>query len=221
MHFSHVYLRLLVHTSHWMDDKWFKEQQRRAGVTAEEIAREMGRDRSVVSRIYTGRQVMSLEWGKAFAKVLGVPLDEVLSRAGVLQPEQAQTTRPGFAESDVTPFRGAGQYAQQTDARARLFGGGRPGVDVWTLKSAALSLMGYMPGDMVLLDTHLADRCIAGDVVIAQRYNAQSGTAETLLRRYEPPVLVAASANPDERRVLVVDGENVAIRGKVIASWRM
>ena len=57
-----------------MDDKWFKRQQKRAGVTAEDIAEELGRDRSVVSRIYVGRQRMTLDQARVFAKVLEIPL---------------------------------------------------------------------------------------------------------------------------------------------------
>ena len=57
-----------------MDDKWFKRQQKIAGVTAADIADRMGRARSNVSHILNGHQRMSLEWAKAFAEVLNVPL---------------------------------------------------------------------------------------------------------------------------------------------------
>ena len=80
--------------------------------------------------------------------------------------------------------------------------------------------MGYMPGDYILVDTNAADRARQGDAVIAQIYDNSAGSATTLLRRFEPPVLVAASMEPDERRVHIVDGTNVIIRGKVVASWR-
>ena len=43
----------VVTICHQMDDKWFKAQQKRVGVTADQIAAEMGRDRSAVSSIYT------------------------------------------------------------------------------------------------------------------------------------------------------------------------
>lgn len=202
-----------------MDDKWFKQRQKIAGVTAEDIAKRMGRDRSVVSHIYSGRQRMSLDWARAFAEVLNVSLDEVLQHAGVMDEQQAQTLRPGFSESDVAPWKGkdAEDRAVHTVAQAH---GEKPGVDVWQVKSPALSLMGYMPGDMMLVDTHAAERVRQGDVVVAQIYDNNKGSAFTLLRRYEPPVLVAASPDPADRRVHVVDGINVVIRGRVTASWR-
>lgn len=204
-----------------MDDKWFKQQQKRVGVTAEDIAKRMGRARSNVSNIYTGKQRMSLEWARAFSDVLQVPLDEVLKRAGALNERDARTVAPGFAESDAAPWLRDGVEGERTAAAAAALGGGRPGIDVWRVEGDALGLMGYLPGDLMLVDTNQSEMCRTGDVVIAQRYDGKTGVAHCLLRRYEPPVLVAASTNPEERRVLIVDGSNILIRGKVTASWRV
>jgi len=203
-----------------MDDKWFKAQQKRVGVTADEIARRMGRTRSNVSHILNGKQRMSLDWAQAFADVLKVPLAEVLERAGAGQPQTARQLASGFAESDAAAWIPHGSDDRQVPTMAAAMGQ-RPGVDVWEVKSPALALMGYMPGDYMLVDTHAAERVRAGDVVIAQVYDNAKGAATTLLRRFEPPVLVAASMAPEDRRVHVVDGVNVVVRGKVISSWRV
>lgn len=203
-----------------MDAKWFKDRQKQVGVTAEDIAREMGRARSNVSHILNGHQRMSLDWARAFARVLNVTVDEVLRRAGALEDPEAQTLRPGFADSDAMPFTGRGGAAEATGTTAQSLGGGRPGIDVWTVRSDALLLRGFLPGDHILVDTHQSERCKSGDIVMAQLYNWQTGTAETILRIYEPPVLVMASAGPAAPMTRVVDGQNVVIKGKVIASWR-
>ncbi|MBW4972103.1 helix-turn-helix domain-containing protein [Roseovarius mucosus] len=203
-----------------MDDKWFKSRQKELGVTADQIAARMGRNRSAVSHIYSGNRKMSLEWARAFAEALDVTVDEVLRRAGALDEPEAQTLRPGFAESDAVPFVGKGGARETTEATAQGMGGGRPGIDVWTVKSDALALRGYLPGDHILVDTHQSERCKSGDIVVAQIYNWQTGTAETILRVYEPPVLVMASAGLVAPITRVVDGQNVVIKGKIIASWR-
>lgn len=203
-----------------MDEKWFKNQQRKVGVTADQIADHIGRHRSIVSRVYTGRQPMTLDLAKAFAEVLKVPLGTILEKAGVANPEVAQQVAPGFAESDATPWA---QPARQDDANrviATAMGGTRPGMHIWRVKGNGMLLGGYMPGDYMLLDTYAAERVQPGDAVIAQHYQP-NGTAITVLRRYEPPVLVSSSADPADRRVLVVDGVNVVIMGKIIGSWRM
>lgn len=202
-----------------MDDKWFKAQQKKAGVTADDIAARIGRDRSVVSKIYSGQRTMSLEWAQAFSEVLLVPLAEVLERAGAAKASVARQLVSGFAESDAAAWIPQGGDDRQVPTMATAMGQ-RPGVDVWQVKSPALALMGYMPGDYMLVDTHAAERARPGDVVIAQVYDNAKGAATTLLRRFEPPVLVAASMAAEDRRIHVVDGVNVVVRGKVVASWR-
>ena len=203
-----------------MDILWFKQQQKKAGVTADEIAQKMGRTRANVSHILTGRQRMSLDWAKAFAEALQVPLATVLEKAGVTDAPTAQAFTPGFADSDAAPFvHGPGMAeGHQTRSIAQVMGE-RPGVDVWRVKSRAMALAGLLEGDFMLVDTHAAERVRAGDVVVAQVYGRNG--ANTVLRRFEPPVLVAASADPADGRVFVVDGQNVVIRGKVVASWRV
>jgi len=204
-----------------MDDRWFKAQQKRVGKTADHIAAVLGRDRSVVSKILSGKQRMSLEWAQAFSEALEVPLATILEKAGVTDEPTTQRLAPGFAESDAVPFTvgPSGGTGVTVKTIAEALGGGRPGVDVWRVKGGALALAGYLPGDFLLVDQHAAERVRAGDVVVAQVYQ-RNGTAMTVLRRFEPPVLVAASCNPEEGRVHVVDGENVVIRGKILASWR-
>lgn len=200
-----------------MDDKWFKTQQKKVGVTAEDIARRMNRSRSNVSHILNGKQRMSLEWAKAFSEVLQVPVATVLEKAGAADPATAQQLSPGFAESDAAPFVARGMDDRAPMTLAQAFGA-KPGVDVWSVKGRAMVLAGYMPGDFILVDTHAAERVKAGDAVIAQVYGRNG--ARTVFRRFEPPVLVAAGTDPADAGVHVVDGENVVIRGKVVASWR-
>ncbi len=204
-----------------MDDKWFKQQQKRVGVTADDIARKMGRTRANVSHILTGRQRMSIDWAKAFAEVLQVPLSTVLEKAGVADAPTAQSVSPGFSESDAAPWIPGPEPAgaREVSTVAQALGGGRPGIDVWRVKGQVMALSGLLAGDYLLVDTHQAERVKPGDVVVAQVYNPKGAT--TVLRRYEPPVLVSSSCDPTEARVHVVDGINVVIRGKVVASWRV
>lgn len=204
-----------------MDANWFKKKQKEAGVTADTIAQRMGRDRSVVSRIYIGRQRMKLSEAKIFAEVLGVPLNDVLHRAGLLtENEPGPTAAPiaGFGEGDAAPYTPGPAREAQHNAIAGAMGAG-PGVDVWQVKTDCLLMAGYHPGDRILVDTHQSERCRSGDVVIAQAYN-RYGSASTLLRRYQAPFLVTQTAGAAAPLVDMVDGNNVVIRGKVVACWR-
>jgi SOS-response transcriptional repressor LexA len=200
-----------------MDVNWFKQQQKLRGVTADDIAQIAGRNRTNVSHIYNGKQRMSLDWANAFAKALDVPVSLILTKAGEIDGNNETETR-GFAENDAAPFQIPPQNIKESTLADHL-GAGRAGVDIWTVNSATLVSEGYLPGDRILVDTNQADRCRAGDIVIAQVYNGQTGTAETILRRYEPPVLIAPAATAGNR-VLIVDNNNVIIRGRVVGSWR-
>lgn len=203
-----------------MDVRWFKERQKQVGVTADQIADRVGRARSNVSHIYSGKQKMSLEWARAFADALEVPLSEVLERAGIASSEDAKTVTPGFAEGDVIPWMPRESDRRKTPTIAEAFGA-RAGVDIWTVQTGSMALQGYLPGDYMLVDTHQSERVKNGDVVVAQIYDNAKNRAVTVLRRLEPPVLVAASMEPADRRVHIVDGVNVVVRGKVVASWRV
>ena len=204
-----------------MDTIWFKALQRRSGLTSFDLGEAIGRDRTVISRIINGTQRMTLEQARIFAEKLDVPLHEMLEKAGLADKGTAQQLAPGFHESDVAVWNPGPGGSEDRDVPtvAHALGGGRPGVDIWRVKSQAMALAGLLVGDFMLVDTHQSERVKAGDLVVAQVYNRTGAT--TVLRRFEPPVLVAASADPADGRVHVVDGINVVIRGKVTASWRI
>lgn len=216
--YTDINFRLSVLTSDAMDLAWFKKRQKQVGVTAEDIARRMGRARSNVSHILNGHQRMSLDWADAFAEVLQVDVATILEKAGVGSTALVAQLRPGFADSDAIPWQGQDRKPKSI---AGALGLDRAGVDIWQAKSSAMALQGILSGDFLLVDTHVSERSGAGDVVIAQIYNNSNGSATTVIRRFEPPVLVAASTDPSDQRVHVVDGVNVVIMGKVAASWRV
>lgn len=203
-----------------MDIQWFKKRQKQLGVTSHDLGSALQRDRTVVSKILNGHQNMSLEQAKIFARVLDAPLDEVLVRAGITDNDTASRFQPGFSDSDAARWVPKDDSQAPETAIARALGADRPGIDVWRVKTDALALAGYMPGDFILVDTNARDTVRAGDTVMAQVYDYQTGSANTLLRRYAPPTLVAASADLSHVTGQIVDHNNVVIMGKVIASWR-
>ena len=208
-----------------MDASWFKALQKKAGLTSFDLGEAIGRDRTAISKIINGTQRMTLEQAKVFAHLLGVPISEMVEKAGLAGRETAQQLTPGFSDSDAASWvPGPETTSAQIEAVvsvAYALGGNRSGIDVWRVKGRAMALAGLLDGDFMLVDGNASERVRAGDVVIAQIYNNATGTATTVLRRFEPPVLVAASVAPEDGRVHVVDGVNVVVRGKVVASWRV
>ena len=118
----------------------------------------------------------------------------------------------GLAE-DAVPFDAKGADPAITAAIKALIGG-RKAADPWTMRTRALERIGFLPGDIVIVD--LGRRAEAGDAVCAQVYDWRRAAAETVMRLYEPPYLVAASLDEGLRRPLVVDNEQVIIKGVLL-----
>lgn len=203
-----------------MDSNWFKTQQKKSGLNSFDLGELIGRDRTVISRIVNGHQKPTLEQAKIFANAFNEDLPVVLEKLGLADKTTAQSVSPGFNESDAAAWIPQGGADADNKAIANSLGANRPGVDVWQIKKNILPVLGYIKDDYIIVDTHKAERAQPGDIVLAQVYDNTKGTASTILRRYEPPVLLPPTTDPDNQKVHVVDGINVVIRGVVWASWR-
>ncbi|CDZ67658.1 Hypothetical protein NGAL_HAMBI2605_59390 [Neorhizobium galegae bv. orientalis] len=93
---------------------------------------------------------------------------------------------------------------------------GKNGIDTWTVRTRALELAGYIPGDLVVVDQNTSPQ--RGDVVVAQVYD-RNGEAETVMRIYETSFLIAASMDP-AHLVPILINKDVVIRGVVVSSFR-
>jgi hypothetical protein len=123
------------------------------------------------------------------------------------------STFRGLAE-DAVPFD-AKSADPAVSAAIKALIGGRQAADPWTMRTRALERRGYLPGDIVIVD--LGRRPEAGDAVCAQVYDWRRGAAETVMRVYDPPYLLEASLDEQLRKPLVVDNEQVIIKGVLLA----
>jgi len=93
--------------------------------------------------------------------------------------------------------------------------GDRQAAVAWTIRTRALECIGYLPGDIVIVD--LGRQPARGDVVCAEVYSLGRQDAEMVMRIYEPPILAAASFDEQVlRRPLMVDDARVTIKGVVL-----
>jgi hypothetical protein len=203
-----------------MDEKWFKEKKKLAGVTNSDIAALIGRDHTVVSKLVAGTQRMTYEWAQVFAEALDVPVSEVMEKAGLVDRVGAQMLRPGFRESDVVPLVASPGNEARAHEIARLLAATASAVEVWVVKSRAMALAGFVQGDYVVMDKEMTGRLRRGDYVIARAHLAGLGLTATVLRRFEPPVLVPAHPEPGLSAVQIIDEVSTVILGMVVASWR-
>ncbi len=94
-----------------------------------------------------------------------------------------------------------------------------PTQGLWTVRTRAIELAGYVPGDDLLADSAVGPR--ARDAVVVQILDQRVGTAETVLRVYDPPYVITETADPTARaKPLLVDNDRVAIWGVVVAAMR-
>ena len=142
---------------------------------------------------------------------------EAIAQAGGIPPyyTEASTAAPGFEEAEAEPL--LKPDGDEVIRAVNLLCEGRNGVDPWVLRSRALEQAGYMPGDILVVDLNATPQ--PGDCVCIQIYD-KTGRAETAFRLLEPPFLVAASADPQFRRPILIDNDRAQVRGVVIASIR-
>lgn len=197
-----------------IDGDWFRAAHDQAGVSLSEACRRMKRSPTFLQRVYSGRQQLKLPQAQQIAQMLGLPLPEVLRRAGlavaaadvVLAPQP-----PGLGDSDVAPIQ---DLAAHEKIRAVAPQG--PGQTLWAVRSDDMRLAGLLAGDRIVIDDRATPR--KGDVVLAQLYDWSRDTAVAVLRLYRPPFLLRPSLDADTP--LTVDGERVIIKGVVVSVRR-
>ncbi|MEO0680480.1 MAG: hypothetical protein AAF192_08705 [Pseudomonadota bacterium] len=201
-----------------MNSTFFKQRQKQLGLTNDDIAAAIGRDRTVVSHIYSGRRSMRPQEATVFANLLKLPLDDVLAEAGLVSGGDARIASSNQLAEDATPFRWKDEKAE--DVLGRVFGFYKSGVDVWRVNSDEMILGGYRKGDAIVVDARRPEIAQSGQDVIAQIYELEAGIARTVFRRIEPPYLFSLSTNPSCISPILIDNDRVSVRGVVVASWR-
>jgi len=146
-----------------------------------------------------GRNITKLE------KYSGIKLSAVVDTPSASGPR-------GLAE-DAVPFD-AGSADPAVSAAIRALIGGRQDADSRTVRTRALEGLGYLPGDIVIVDR--GRKPAPGDVVCAQVYDSGRREPETVMRVYQPPVLLAATFDEQLRRLLWVDDARIKIEGVVL-----
>lgn len=144
-------------------------------------------------------------------------VEKIAAVGGIPPYEVAPPHRPpGLAEDETTPYETIGTE-NLVDRAVAAYKNGRNGVEAWVMQSRALEHEGYVPGDILIVDQNVTPQ--SGDAVCAQLYS-RNGTAETVMRIYDHPFLVAASSDQLTRKPHLVDNASVVIKGVIIGSFR-
>lgn len=159
---------------------WLSVAEQRTKLNQTGLARLAGVDPSTLSKFKRGR-----------TRHLDNAVVERIASASGVAPYNSVDSRQSVDEAVPFAFDAAGDFS----AAVRDYIGGRNNLVPYVLKSPALLGLGYMPGDVVVLDVN-AD-WLPGDIVCAEHWRRRChGPPQIVFRRYQPPFLVAVSSDP-------------------------
>jgi len=117
----------------------------------------------------------------------------------------------GLAESELRHWTPAPEGTHDIDTLSN-------GVDWWEVRSFLLDLEGLLPGDKIAVD--LNKKAQPGDIVMAQVEGQNGHEVETVLRKYEPPLLTCRTTQREYPGPEFVDGSRVIIMGVAVSLRR-
>lgn len=188
---------------------WLTDVLRQTGKTPSALARAIGTSTSTLTRYLNQpdhKHVLSTRTIDAITRVTGLPGPPGAGSSGARLPAgEIDGMEINTQTGDV-----------RVDDAVRYLCAAENGLSPWRLNTRALEGVGYLPGDVVVVDLN-AD-AESGDVVVAQVYDQRG--AETVFRLYAKPFLTAAANDRVARVPLLVDDAHVCIRGVVVAMFR-
>jgi AraC-like DNA-binding protein len=163
------------------------------------LAKEAGFPTSTITRLfhddYTGSMNMA-----SIAKIVRASGKPAPRNIGGIDVDE------GFSEPQATMYTG------QPEEDLHL------GQTQWTCNTASLTSMGLMPGDSFILDQNTQPKY--RDMIVVQKYDHQTATAETLLRVFADGFAYTPSYLIDGTPRIYLDGNTAACMGVIIKSWR-
>lgn len=190
---------------------WLKAMASQMGISPSRLALNAGMAASTLTRYLNDTS------GKV--GITQSSLEAVAAYTGFRPHQFPGRNRAGFSEPDATQFDketlNLPAWIRQAVDAARK---DRNGVEAWVMKGAALDGLGVLPNDVVIIDHNMKPK--AGDIVLAQVVDYATGTAETVMRVYQPPFIIGHSIRLGPLRPEHVDEDRVQISGTSIGILR-
>lgn len=188
---------------------WLRGVLSETNLSATALAAGIGVSTTTLTRVLNDASVkhtLSMSTIDKISRYTGISATPIADgRSIALSPEQEVQALPGDASYGDVRVDEAVRYLCQAE----------PGLSPWKLNTRALEVAGYLPGDIVIVDLNAAAE--DGDIVVAQIYAEKT---ETVFRLYNKPYLIAAAHDRVPRKPLLVDDDQVLIKGVVIATFR-
>jgi transcriptional regulator with XRE-family HTH domain len=183
----------------------------KTGWSRAELAKRAGLDPTTLSRFLSSGDVIYQLRGSTIRRlelVSGIAFGE--------SPSSNSEPLVGFSEVEVIPFSVVNDH--NIMAAFEALHPGAINKDIWVLRSRALELVGYRPGDLIQIKLDIAP--LRGDVVCAQVYDEVKSRAQTVFRIYAPPILASATTDLGLGTPYSLDDNRVVVKGVVVAMLR-
>lgn len=187
-------------------------QLARAGMTQTALADRVGVNKGFMSEVVSGKKYPSVETLMAIAAALGVPVvalfDDAPTDQGAARAEPA-----GMAE-DATPYTPAA--TTHGDPVRTLYASRARNAAITHRAAVDMPGFGITAGDLLVCD--LSRLPSPGEVTVAVAVDTDTGTAQTMIRRYTPPFLLAGAALA--ATTIAIETSGIDIRHPVIGIIR-
>jgi len=211
-----VLQRLLSHNRGMKDSTrkkalilWVQNILDESGLSATELAKRATIATSTITRMFEP------DWS---GRMRDTTIKAIAEAANTRPPGAVLPEPKGFEDSKAEAYVAPDALAASSPTMQSLSGKDGAAVTMLILQSDSLTGAGLLPGDRLIVDLNKTPR--AGDVVVAQSYDWRHGTAETIVRIYEPPYLISHSLAPRPQKPLMVDNDAIIIKGVVIHQAR-
>lgn len=181
---------------------WLNDVRKATGWSFERIAREADVSPTTLTRFMK----------PDYPNLLGLDtISKIATSTRITAPVELgiEMSQTGFSESELKHWTPAPKEIQDTLSS---------GVDWWEVRSYLLDLEGLLPGDKIAIDLNHHPR--PGDIVMAQVESKGGQDVETVLRKYEPPMLTCRTTQRDYPSPEFVDGSRVIIMGVAVSMRR-
>lgn len=145
----------------------------------------------------------------------GIDAAPLMALAGVDATRQPPPA--GLSDHELLPLQGGG--SDRVARAVAAFIGDAPSLQPWVIRGRAMTLAGWLPGDVAIVD-HSQTTPTNGAVVVAQIYNWDVIAARTVIRLFEADYLVAQTLSPGYLRPERVDDRAVMIKGVAVGCVR-
>lgn len=161
------------------------------GISQTDFARILGRDKAVITNLFQGKRRLKADEAMLIARHIGVPVAQILGepKGGVSEPPVLIPFQhePEMARKATGVVKKEGKFYLEVNEAA----GFSSKAYALEVRDDSMNLSGILPGDIVI--SELDRPCKAGQMVVAQHYQGRG--AKTVIRKYEPPLLLPHSTN--------------------------